>query len=328
VRDHLRRPAADDPTRAAYKEWLHVNVFDHASGAIGLVNVSVHGDPAAPASRGVGAALVHVPGLGWGGNASVVSAREVDGGLLSLATSAVAVAVDPSSRVAAVARLPRDGFEVSLEGVPAGAELGAASVMGFGSGHLSWSIYPRLRVDGHATVLGQELAFVGAGGYADHNWGRWWWGDDAGWDWACWHGSDGLLAVLSRMTDRAHTTVGHVLLTVEVAGRVVRFVGDQVLVEVSGTTTPSRRLPGALAALFADRAAERLPGRVEVHAANGFDALDLEFDVRDVAQLVMAEPTQPGFAFLHELVGSFRCVGRAAGCPIDAVGLGVVERAG
>ncbi|WP_426592198.1 hypothetical protein ACPPVS_10410 [Cellulomonas sp. McL0617] len=328
MRDHLRRPVTDDPTRDRYKEWLHVNVFDHASGAIGLVNVSVHGDPRVQASRGVGAALVHLPGTGWAGNAEVVAAPAVPVGVLSMSTPAVAVAVDPVGHVAAVGRLPADRLDLSLQGVAVGAELGAVSVMEFGSGHLGWYVYPRLRVDGHLVVGTLDVPLSGAGGYADHNWGRWWWGDDAGWDWACWHGADGLLVVLSRMTNRAHTRTGLVLLTVEVAGRVVRFVGDQILVEAHGVATPSRRFPGALAALFADHAAERLPARIVVHAANGFDGLDLEFDVRDVAQLVMAEPAQPGFAFLHELVGAFRCTGLVAGCPVDSTGLGVLERAG
>lgn len=329
MRDHLRRPPTDDPTRGAYKEWLHVNVFDHRTGVIALVNVSVHGDPAAPASRAVGAALVHVPGAGWAGNAEVVPAAAVDTGVLALATPGVAVAADLSAaRVAARARLPRDGVDLSLEGVPVGPELSVESTMPFGSGHLGWAVYPRLSVDGTLELPGSTVALHGAGGYADHNWGRWWWGDDAGWDWACWHAPDGLLVVFSRMTDRAHTTTGLVLLTVEVGGRVVRFVDDQVLVETTGQVGPSRRLPGALAALHTDRASERLPSRVVVHAHNGFDGLDLEFDVRDVAQLVMAEPAQPGFAFLHELVGPFRCVGTIAGARVDSVGLGVVERAG
>ncbi|WP_421734028.1 hypothetical protein [Cellulomonas sp.] len=329
MRDHLRRPPADDPSRGAYKEWLHVNAFDHDTGVIALINVSVHGDPHAPASRAVGAALVHEPGVGWAGNAEVVSASAVETDVLTLATAGVAVAVDPSgARVAARARLPRDEVDLSLEGVPVGPELSAASVMPFGSGHLGWAVYPRLSVAGTLVLPGRTVTIDGAGGYADHNWGRWWWGDDAGWDWACWHAPDGVLVVFSRMTNRAHTTTGLVLLTVEVGGRVVRFVDDQVLVETSGRRWPSRRLPGALAALHTDRAAERLPSRVVVHASNGFDALDLEFDVRDVAQLVMAEPAQPGFAFLHELVGAFRCVGLIAGARVDSVGLGVVERAG
>lgn len=329
MRDHLRRPSADDPARGAYKEWLHVNAFDHETGLIALVNVSVHGDPAAPASRAVGAALVHEPGTGWAGNAEVVSGGSVETGVLALATAGVAVAADPSgTRVAARARLPRDGLDLSLEGVPVGPELSVESTMPFGSGYLGWAVYPRLRVDGTLDLPGRTVTLDGAGGYADHNWGRWWWGDDAGWDWACWHAPDGLLVVFSRMTNRAHTRSGLVLLTVEVRGRVVRFVDDQVLVETTGRTWPSRRLPGALAALHTDRATERLPSRVVVHASNGFDGLDLEFDVRDVAQLVMAEPAQPGSAFLHELVGAFRCVGLIAGTRVDSVGLGVVERAG
>lgn len=332
MRDHLRRPAPDDASRESAKEWLHVNLFDHASGVVGLVNVSLHGDPDADASRAVGVALLHVPGHGWAGNVEVGGARSADADVLALASGGVAVAVDlgrpPGGHVAARAQLPADGLDLSLEGVLAGEPLGPAWVVPFGSGHLGWVAYPRLTLDGTAAVAGRAWTFAGAGGYADHNWGRWWWGDDAGWDWGCWDAPDGPVVVLSRTTDRDHTQAGDLLLTVEDAGRQVHFVGDQVVLGTSGRRTPSRRLPGAMAALHADRAAARLPSRVVVHASNGFDGLDLEFDVENVAQLVLAEPARPGFGFLHELVGRFRCVGVLGGRRIDATGLGVVERAG
>ncbi len=332
MRDHLRRPAADDPTRESAKEWLHVNVFDHATGVVGLVNVSLHGDPVQEASRAVGVALLHVPGTGWVGNVDVGPCRTAEVGVLSLGRGGVAVAVDLApprgGHVAARALLDEDGLDLSLEGVLSGDPLGPAWVVPFGSGHLGWLAYPRLTVSGRAAAAGRSWTFDAAGGYADHNWGRWWWGDDAGWDWGCWDAGGGPVVVLSRTTDREHTRAGDVLLTVEWGGRQVQFLGEQVVVEATGRRTPSRRLPGAMAALHADRAAARLPARVTVHASNGFDGLDLEFDVVDAAQLVLAEPARPGFGFLHELVGTFRCVGVLGGRRVDAAGLGVLERAG
>src|SRR5258706_14583966 len=69
--DVLRPPPLFDASAPAYKDWLHVNILDHASGSVALVNVSLHGAPADPRSRAVGAALVHVPGVGWLGNLEV-----------------------------------------------------------------------------------------------------------------------------------------------------------------------------------------------------------------------------------------------------------------
>ena len=73
--DAPRAPSALDPLAGLYKDWLHLNLFDPASGLIGLVNVAAHGAPGDPQARAVGAALVHVPGHGWAGNLEAHGAR-------------------------------------------------------------------------------------------------------------------------------------------------------------------------------------------------------------------------------------------------------------
>ena len=51
VIDRLRRPPALDLMASAYKDWLHVNIFDHSTGLVGLCNVSLHGSPMTAVAR-------------------------------------------------------------------------------------------------------------------------------------------------------------------------------------------------------------------------------------------------------------------------------------
>ena len=48
---------------------------------------------------------------------------------------------------------------------------------------MSWLFVPRLRADGWLRIGGQEHRFEDDLAYHDHNWGRFWWGDDFGWTW-------------------------------------------------------------------------------------------------------------------------------------------------
>ena len=49
---------------------------------------------------------------------------------------------------------------------------------------MSWLFVPRLRADGWLRIGGREHRFDNDLAYHDHNWGRFWWGDDFGWTWA------------------------------------------------------------------------------------------------------------------------------------------------
>ena len=69
--DALRPPLPLDPTRAAYKDWLHLNVFDPHSGLVALLNASLHGAPENAQSRAIGTALGYLPDAGWVGNVEV-----------------------------------------------------------------------------------------------------------------------------------------------------------------------------------------------------------------------------------------------------------------
>jgi hypothetical protein len=328
--DYLRPPWPGEPTAAAYKDWLHFNVVDHESGAAGILNVSLQGAPDHPAARAVGTALVEVPGSGWLGDVVVRDFTEAVPGRLSLALDEVAIGVDTGSgTVAASARLPHQGLTMRVH---ATAAVGNATVpqqrVPLGSGWFGWYAIPRLAVSGQlrAGTLHSDLADASA--YADHSWGRWQWGDDLGWEWGCFLSREpGPALMLSRVTDRAHRRTGPPALEVRLRGRAKRFAGAAMAVRWGPPEVlPSRRLPGAAAALHADRAASRQPASLHVVADDGRDCAAVRFVTRAAAQIVLGDPARRGWSFLNELVGSFRCSGRIRGEDVDAHGLAVVER--
>lgn len=327
--DHLRPPPPLDPTAAAYKDWLHVNLFDHATGVVGIVNVSLDGSPTDPAARAVGTALAEVPGRGWLGNLTVEPFTSAHLGLDSIALDTVAVGLDAATGTAlASARLPDDRLHVDAVATARVVAMAPDRTAQFGSGWLGWYALPRLSVRGEVRYDGGVLPLDRASAYADHSWGRWHWGEDLGWEWGSFLTPDpGPAFVLSRITDRLHVRTSGTSLEVRLEDRRRPFGPDTIEVTWSGELDARpRRLPGALAALHADRARPRLPGRLSVVGGDGHDQVRLDFTPRAAAQLILADTAQPGYSFLHELVGSFTCSGRIGGVAYEAEGLAVVER--
>ena len=321
----LRPPSMLDPTAPAYKDWLHVNVLEHASGVVGLVNVSLHGDPADPRSRAVGTALLHVPDRGWYGNTEVTGLRDARIDIAGIGLEHVAIAVR-REEVLASAHLPDDELALDLIGTFAAPAIFAEQPLPLGTGWIGWFGIPRLRARGRARVGPVDVDLAEASVYHDHNWGRWHWGDDFGWEWGCFLAPDpGPAFVFTRITDRAHTPSDGLLFVVH-GGRRRAFASGAVDISWSGTLSAEpRRLPGAVAALHHDRAAPRLPAAVAIAADDGIDRVELAFEARAAAQLIAADPTQPGYGFIHELVGDFRYECRLSGVDSDGTGLAVVE---
>ena len=326
--DFLRPPPPFDPSAPAYKDWLHLNIIDHTSRSVALVNVSLHGAPSDPRSRAVGTALVHVAGIGWLGNLEVIGLLEAALGVSSIGLRNVGLTVDPlTAHVAASVRDGQGAFDLRADATPDCRPILVEQHLPLGRGWISWYAVPRLNVSGTWTAGGMTRTLNGASAYHDHNWGRWHWGDDFGWEWACLLAPQpGPCFVLSRTTDRAHLHCGPPSLTVCMGDLHRTFRGSSVRLDYSGQLEqPLRRLPGALAALHQDRAQPRLPGRLEVRVDDGIDRFRISFQPRAAAQLVAADPIVRGYGFIHELPGEFVCSGRVGATSIDGEGLGVLE---
>lgn len=329
--DVLRPPGPFDVSAGAYKDWLHLNVLDHTSGSVGLVNVSLHGRPDDPRSRAVGTALVHVPGVGWAGGIEARGMDEAAVGSSSIGLERVALAVDHSrGEVLASARVPEDELVVRLAAVAVAPSIDVRQRSPLGSGWISWYVIPRLDLRGEVTLGSDRVELERASAYHDHNWGRWHWGDDVGWEWGCFMapppGPAFVFFVFARTADRSHQHGGEPVILVHAEGRRHAFSGPNVEHELSGLLeTTLRRVPGAMAALHQDRASPRLPQTVRIRAADGVDRIEIEFTGRAAAQLIAAEPTFPGYSFIHEIVGDFRYECRLGETEFAGTGLGVFE---
>jgi hypothetical protein len=323
--DSLRPPSALDLLAHAYKDWLHVNVFSPEFDVVVVLNASLHGDPLAASSLGVGTFIVH--------RANRLVARVDVLPQLDVEVGAAAIGVGTTSRVAlgeagwflaASGRAGNTVMEVCADAVA--APIDVESPASFGSGWISWRAVPRLRVEGMLRLDGEELRLDGAAGYHDHNWGRWRWGDDIGWRWGTFPVADADATVtVAHRTNRRHR-VGFPIARLQAGALVRDYPGRTVSIEYVGRRErPLRRLPGGMAAMRSDRQRPDLPERVVVRLVDGFDEVVVEFAVTEAVQVVTAEPTGAGHTFIHELLGSFELSGRVAGHVLAGRGLGVFE---
>ena len=326
--DVLRPPAPLDATAPAYKDWLHLNVLDAASGAIGIFNVSLHGPPSDARARAIGTALLHLPEHGWFGGLEI---RGIDEALLGpsfvgLAKVGLAVVPSPPSVLASVSGM--DG--IGSAGITATAASRPVCIelpIPFGRGWISWNAIPLLRLQAAVEVDGARLDLSRAVAYHDHNWGRLHLGDDAGWEWGCFMPAGGSAGfVFARTTDKAHRRLGPAWLSAHTGEFKREFPQASIHCTLDGSfTEPVRRFPGALAALHQDRSEPRLPARVRICASDGFDRIEITFRARAAAQVIAADPVVPGYGFIHEMPGEFVARGRLNGRAVDHSGLAVFE---
>jgi len=325
--DLLRLPSLLDPTAPAYKDWFHLNLFDHAGGGVALVNVLLHGAPVDERARAVGAALLHAPGEGWCGNVEIAGFDEATIVPAGILLANVAIMVDPTGRTLhASARLPEEALALDLRGTAAARPIRIEFAEPFGSGWIAWFVVPQLRLQGQLTLGGRIFDLAAWTAYHDHNWGRWFWGEDIGWEWGAFAApAPGPLFVLAQLTDRLHRRRYPAHLIVVQDGQSRTFRAGVTIRHEGRAEVSLRRLPGALAALNGDRARPALPARLTVEAAAGADWVRLSFATRAAAQLIEGEPMRPGYAFIHELVGGFEAVGRVRDQDVSATGLAVFE---
>ncbi len=325
--DTLRPPVLSDPTAAAYKDWLHLNVFLPDHGRVVLINTSLHGPPWDNRARAVGVALASARDGDWTGGIEIASFAnsKVDTQAIFLSTISLSVARDGKTLHAKVSR-PDDGFEADLVARPVLSTASLDLTAQFGSGWIGWSAIPVLSVSGTLKLDGEEISLKSARGYHDHNWGRWFWGEDVAWEWGAWVLDQDITVVAARGTDKTHFTrqPPHVFLVQ--GSRVYSFLSDQIsLTYDAAPTRAARRIPGALAAIHPDRRAPDLPRNIILRASSQHAQFELQFKADTAAQLLLSDPMRPGSGFINELSGRCALVAQLDHSMIKAEGTGVFE---
>lgn len=325
--DALHPPPASDPTARSYKDWLHLNVLDADNGLVALINVSLHGPVDDRRSRAVGVALATI-GETWTGGIEIAGYPEASIKPQGILLETISLAVTPDQQsIRAAIRRSDDGLGANLVAIPAASPFSFDLRAPLGSGWISWWAVPLLRVSGEMLIDGRRIDLNNAIAYHDHNWGRWHWGDDAGWEWGAFAFPEiGAVFVFARSSDKAHETLGPIHLSVQRGASSTRFAPEHITVELAGTLGDmARRIPGALAAVHADRRNPGLPAQFVITADDGVNAARLVLDARTAAQLILAEPTRPGYSFINEIAGHCRVVGRINDVEFAASGVGIFE---
>jgi len=303
---HLPAAAAPD-----WKDWYHFVLLDVRSGwrAIANVNLGGGGDDAELQFT----LVVHAPGepARLHGCSRAIAWRPGMVQLRPLAIRADEVALHFDGQQFSLRIAPQGvALALDLQARPAAAPLLVTEGSPFGSGFIGWALVPRLAASGRLAVGDAEVE-IDAGWfcYQDHNFGRFAWGDDFGWEWIVAHATaaDGveLTVVVDLRSDRRHRAGGLPYLFV-LAGSQLRkvFLGPAVRLQWAWSAAAELppRLPGAMATLLADRPVRR-PRAVTLEAADERDRIALEIEVADYLEVVAPANRGPGLTRIGEASG-------------------------
>lgn len=330
--DALAPPGGALPFDGRYKEWYHFNVRVDDTELI--VNLGVAGtDGREGRTRGTTILLAHRPAAGWVGGvdahpeSAVHPGRGVDlrVGRCALRYDGVRYHLDASlrdGRMAIEAQLSPLSYPVPIRNrVP------------FGSGSNDWIVVPRLEATGEARVAGDTYALDRAPAYHDHNRGRWYWGDELGWEWGYARESGrpgGFTVVFERVTDRFHEPIGEGTLLVWEGERIAKaFTGGnlRVVPDPASVLLPAPRVPPVLDLLRGTGRAA-VPREITVHAREADDWMELVFTPIGALQLLLPHERGDGYATLYELAGHYRVRGVVRGWRVDFACAGCCEWAG
>ena len=326
--DFFRSEPDRDP-RDGLKEWQHFVV--HGDGARIIVNFSLSRGEW-PTSRHVGRVIVLVHDESWSGSVTDVAIDDVvveRGRTTSARFGDNRIAFVDGAYVVEL-HLPRHRISARLRFVPVSTPF-VKNNQPVGDGRMSWLFVPRLLADGHLIVGSTRFGMRRAVAYHDHNWGRFRWGQDFGWQWGTAlpvSADDPWSIVFMRMTDRTHSWTRSQCLYVWKDGRPAAMFRDGTL-EVTQhgllRSGPSRTVPGALALVAPGRASD-VPASMTLRARRGDDHLEVVIVPEEFARIaVPAETGASPLVALHEVSAVIRATGSVGSSTIDLEGSGVVE---
>ena len=328
--DFMRTPTVGFADPNGFKEWHHFVI--HAHGCRVLINFSLNNENSP--GRGLRQAprvIVIAHDDEWRGGIQRFADRE-----LAISSCLGDLRIG-NSRM----RIGRDGYRVDLD-LPEQDILGelrftsvsrpfVVNNQPVGSGRMSWLFVPRLHASGRLRIGGREHRFEDDIAYHDHNWGRFWWGDDFGWEWATVLPRDATQPwslVFLRMTDRRrHRYLSQALYVWHRDEPAAIFRHASVRVRSVGVLgRPADCVLPPPMRLLLDGDVPGVPECVDVTASRAGDTVHVEFRPQSYARLAQpSEMSLTGSTVLCEANGTAEVTGSIDGQPIDFVGTGVFE---
>ncbi|TRW84749.1 hypothetical protein FK535_09655 [Mycolicibacterium sp. 018/SC-01/001] len=328
--DFLRAPLLAAAHPDGVKEWHHFVVHgrDHRI----LINVSVTDECTAVGEhRLVPRVIVIVHADRWNGVIERYASAEMevspDLGELTLGGNRLTVLAD-GYRVSI--DLPRRGVRAELEFIAVTKPF-VVNNQPLGAGRMSWLFVPRLRVDGWVRCAGIEHRVEHELAYHDHNWGRFWWGDDFGWTWGTVLPTDPgnpWSMVMLQMTDRSRLRYFSQAVYVwheDEPAAIFRHAAVTARRHGTFTRHADCTLPPAMQ-LVLDGDVTGVPERLEVSAQRAGDAVHATFTPQSFARVAYpSEVTLDGSVVLCETRGDAQFKGVIGGERVAATGAGIFE---
>ena len=328
--DFLRAPllAAADPN--GYKEWHHFVV--HGRDSHILINFSLaSGTSAAGQRHQVPRVIVIAHDDRWAGVVEIFdpTSLEVSADLGELTIGANRMLVLPDGYRVQI-DLPHRDIRGELEFTSISRPF-VVNNQPVGGGRMNWLFVPRLRADGRLRIHGREHRFEQELAYHDHNWGRFWWGDDFGWTWGTIlprERDNPWSMVFLQMTDRRRLRFQSQAVYIwhldEPAAILLRAA---VTMHSHGVLTRDAdcTLPPPMR-LIVDGEVPGVPECVEIAATRAGDTVQAEFHAASYARL--AHPSELDLqrsTVLCETSGTAHVAGNIRGERFEFVGAGVFE---
>ena len=326
--DFFRTDPEADP-RDGLKEWQHFVL--HGEDARIIINFSLS-RAEYPTGRHVGRIIVLVHHAEWSGTVADIDIDDVDverGRTTSAQFGDSRIAIEHGVYIVDL-HLPQHRIEARLRFEPVSTPF-VKNNEPLASGRVSWLFVPRLLADGHLSIGPARFSMHRAVAYHDHNWGRFRWGDDFGWQWGTalpMRVDDPWSIVFMRMTDRTHSIVRSQGLYIWHDGRpAVKFRDATIDTALNGLlrAAPQLTLPGVLG-LAAPGSASDIPESIQLSARRGDDWVDLVIAPYEFARVAIpAEMGPSNIIELHEVSAHVRATGSVAGNELETEGSGVVE---
>lgn len=328
--DFVRAPVLATARPEGFKEWYHFVV--HGQGCRLLINFSLTSESSPlGAPRLASRVIVIVHDQRWAGAIDRFDESELDvaADLAELTIGASRMTVR-SGGYHVVIDLPGNGIRGDIHFTPTSRPF-VVNNQPVGEGRMCWLFVPRLRADGWLHIRGQEHRLDNEVAYHDHNWGRFWWGDDFGWTWgtilpeepdAPWS------LVFLQMTDRRRLRALSQALYVwhhDEPAAIFRHASVQMRSAGRCGRAADCTLPPPMRLLL-DGEAPEVPERIQIAARRAGDAVHTEFRPRSYARL--AQPSEVRLdrsVVLCESSGAARVNGSINGEAVDFVGTGVFE---